>query len=464
MKSRLTITVLTIALVIGSTTAAGWAQRARAPVDRIDQINRAVTRAQQRAAQSQDRVSRIPDQVNRAERAQDRLGRLPEQAERGIRASEQAGSRAPDSARSARSRSRSFVEQGRELARMHPRLLEFTRAGAAVRGQLIAIDPGQADLEALERAGFVASADERMEGLDLRTVTFRVPAGLSVDEAQARAARLAPGLELTANHIHLQTGAAPEVQDESLALAKGRVSGKPVGLIDGGVAEHPLIGSRIEQRGFVTGGAAPSGHATAVASLLIGTGRLRGVLEDGGLLVADIYGRDPRGGNALALARALGWLVSRGSDVIAIPLAGPSNPLVARATAAAQRRGALIVAPVGNGGPAAPPSYPASYKDVIAVTGVDRRRRALIEAGRSPELDYAAPGADILAAAAGGSMRPVRGTSFAVPFVVGRLAQARQAGTQPIAALNREAVDLGRPGADPVFGRGLVCGDCGTRR
>ena len=115
-----------------------------------------------------------------------------------------------------------------------------------------------------------------------------------------------------------------------------------------------------------------------------------------------------------------------------------------------------IVAAVGNDGPAAPPAYPASYEGVIAVTGVDRRDRALIEAGRSLHLDFAAPGADMAAAAPGSGLRAVRGTSYAVPLVAGRLARTS------LAALGREAKDLGAKGPDPVYGRGLVCGACRT--
>jgi hypothetical protein len=93
---------------------------------------------------------------------------------------------------------------------------------------------------------------------------------------------------------------------------------------------------------------------------------------------------------------------------------------------------------------------------VIAVTGVDRRNRPLIEAGRGLHLDFAAPGADMAAAAPGGGLKAVRGTSFAVPLVAGRLARSS------LAALGAEAQDLGRKGPDPIFGRGLVCGECRT--
>jgi len=344
------------------------------------------------------------------------------------------------------------------LVRAHRDRLEMTDAGPAVRGQVIALDPDPAALAAALQAGFTRLAEERIEGLDLRSVTLAVPRGWSVDRALSRLRRLAPSATFAANHLHGQSGAAATIG--AAALAQGRAAGSAaVGIIDGGVAAHPSLRSPVQQRGFAAGAPSPSGHGTAVASLIAGQGPLRGAASGAPLLVADIYGRDPAGGNALALARALGWMVAQRVRVVAVSLVGPSNPLVARAVGQARARGTWIVAAVGNDGRAAPPAYPASYPGVIAVTGVDGRGRVLIEAGRALHLDYAAPAADMVAAAPGGALAPVRGTSFAVPFVAGRLAHHVGAG-DPIAALDREAAGRGRRG----LGRGIICGDCRTVR
>src|SRR3546814_1240331 len=117
---------------------------------------------------------------------------------------------------------------------------------------------------------------------------------------------------------------------------------------------------------------------------------------------------------------------------------------------------------VGNDGPAAPPAFPASYDGVVAVTGVDGRNRALIEAGRALHLDYSAPGADMVAANINGEASRVRGTSFAAPFVAGRLYRHLQQAsiTAAMQALAAEARDLGKRGPDGTYGRGLVCGQC----
>ena len=122
-----------------------------------------------------------------------------------------------------------------------------------------------------------------------------------------------------------------------------------------------------------------------------------------------------------------------------------------------------MVAAVGNDGPAAPPAYPASYDGVVAVTAVDGKRRALIEAGRALHLDYAAPGADIRGLNAKGKRVTLRGTSFAAPLVAARLANAIGWGRNWRNALDSEAEDLGKKGADPVYGRGLLCGSCKGR-
>src|SRR3546814_17000765 len=85
-------------------------------------------------------------------------------------------------------------------------------------------------------------------------------------------------------------------------------------------------------------------------------------------------------------------------SVATISLVGPDNKLLAAAVTRAQQRGMLIVAAVGNNGPAAPHAYPASYRGVLAVTGVDAKDRLLPEAGRALHVDFAAPGDDVLAA------------------------------------------------------------------
>jgi len=168
-----------------------------------------------------------------------------------------------------------------------------------------------------------------------------------------------------------------------------------------------------------------------------------------------------RGGAADAVVDAIAWIARQHVAVINVSLVGPKNVLLENVVRLVIARGHVIVAAVGNDGPAAPPLYPASYPDVVGVTGVDARRKVLIEACRGKQVDFAAPGADMAAADLSPTFAAVRGTSFAAPIVAGLLASSlhepdREAATKAIEALAGQAVDLGSHGVDKTYGAGLV--------
>ena len=337
----------------------------------------------------------------------------------------------------------------------------------AVRGIIIATGVDETMIARAAEKGFRLVDRDRIEGIDLDIVRFAVPDGQSLARAQKRLAKLLPDAEVDADHIYFTSGPGGALPAAALATtaSPGRAR---LGLIDGGVAAHPSVAGRVEQRGFAAGAPRASRHGTAVASLLIGNGAVRGAASGQKLLAADVYGTDPAGGSASAIARALGWLVQRGVAVTTISLVGPDNKLLAAAISRAQGRGMLIVAAVGNDGPAAPPAYPASYRGVFAVTGVDARNRALPEAGRALHIDFAAPGDAVLAATGVDATDRLRGTSFAAPLVGGRLAAHYPAPAidrigSAVSALVFEARDLGKKGRDKIYGHGLICGDCGGR-
>jgi hypothetical protein len=274
---------------------------------------------------------------------------------------------------------------------------------------------------------------------------------MSLRQAIRRLHSVAPQLQVDYDHVFEPAGGSLLPLNAALASIAGAGNGHVIGMIDGGVASHPsLAGASIEQNGFA-GSPKPTGHGTAVASLLVGNqGPFRGAANGAQLYVADVYGGSRAAGSASAIVRALGWLASHHPQVINISLVGPQNAIVARAIEAVQRRGTRVVAAVGNDGPAAPPQYPASYPGVVAVTAVDGKGRALPEAGKPTHLDFAAPGADMAAALPGQGYSRVRGTSFAAP-----LAAARLALDGSVERLTAEA----RPGSGRV-GRGIVCFDC----
>jgi subtilisin family serine protease len=141
--------------------------------------------------------------------------------------------------------------------------------------------------------------------------------------------------------------------------------------------------------------------------------------------------------------------------VINISLVGPDNPVLARAVQAMLARGHVLVAAVGNDGPAAPPLFPAAYPGVIGVSGVDAHDRILPESGSGDQVAFCALGV------VGKGFRAMRGTSFAAPIVARSAARLLDAPHADAAAqvrqrLAAEARDLGPPGRDPRYGAGLL--------
>jgi len=342
----------------------------------------------------------------------------------------------------------------RELIRQYPRELESDGDGQpARRGVLVAVDPDPASLAVAARAGFRIVDQSREASLAMRTVTLAVPRGLSAPNGLKRLRKVAPALQADFDHVFEPAGGALLPVEGALAPRAGAGRGPVIGMVDGGVASHPsMSGAAIEQNGFADR-PQPTGHGTAVASLIVGNqGPFRGAARGASLLVADVYGGSRAAGSASSIVRALSWLVSKRPQVINISLVGPRNRIVERAIDAVRARGINVVAAVGNDGPAAPPQFPASYPGVVAVTGVDARGRALPEAGKAAHLDFAAPGADMAAALPGQGYGRVRGTSFAAPLAAARLALSGS-----VQRLASEA----RPGKGRV-GRGIVCGACGV--
>ena len=339
-----------------------------------------------------------------------------------------------------------------ELIRQNRSALEADDRGQPVRrGVVIVVDPDPVSLQFAARAGFRLLGDHKDAQLGMRVVQLNVPHGLSARDGLKLVKRVAPRLEADFDHVFEPAGGSLAPVHAALASSAQGGGGLAIGMIDGAVASHPSLGgARIEQNGF-SGQAQPTGHGTAVASLLVGNqGPFRGAATGARLYVADVYGGKSAAGSASNIVKALGWLAGKRPQVINVSLVGPANTAVERAIRIVRSRGIHVVAAVGNDGPAAPPQYPASHDGVIAVTGVDARGRALPEAGRARHLDFAAPGADMAAALPGKGYARVRGTSFAAP-----LAAARLLATGSPARLAAEA----RRGKGRV-GRGIVCGEC----
>jgi subtilisin family serine protease len=351
------------------------------------------------------------------------------------------------------------------LAKAAPEVFEIDRKGELVlRGRVLATKASERVLADAQRLGFEVVEHRRLASLGLDLAVLRVPAAMAVDDALAQLRAADPKGSFEADPVYETAGSAQS--SPMLPRAKAGRGGKPVdiGLVDTGVAAgHPsLSGSRIVQQGFAAGGPTPGEHGTAVASLISGEAAgYRGVAPHSTLFVADVYGSGPGGGSASAVAKAIDWLVQNRTPVINISLVGPANRLLEQAIDAAVNKGVVVVAAVGNDGPFSPPLYPAAYRNVVAVTGVDRRDAILAEAVRSTPVAFAAPGADNVAARLGGGFEDVRGTSFAAPIVAAEIALDhrkldRRDAVRALGQIQRKAVKAGSVKSATAYGWGLI--------
>ncbi len=374
----------------------------------------------------------------------------------------------------------------RNLIRTHRDVIEADPRGAPIlRSEVLAFSPSEQAVERARAAGFAVIREKTLDGLDARIVVLRAPEGMSTRRALKRLRAGDPAGIYDFNHIYTESGAvftpanespptpvAASAQSSPSAGAQSSpspgaqtlpVSSGRVGLIDGGIdAAHPVFRNSQLQLYGCEGRRVPSTHGTAVASLIVGQAEgFHGAAANTRLYAADVYCGVPTGGAVDVVVDALAWMAREQVPVVNISLVGPPNAMLENVTRAILARGHLLVAAVGNDGPAARPLYPAAYAGVIGVTGVDARQRALVEACRGPHVDLAAPGADMAAASLSARYAAVRGTSFAAPIVAGLLASQLPvpdgaAAATAVRDLSASAIDLGARGRDQTYGEGLV--------
>ncbi len=341
-----------------------------------------------------------------------------------------------------------------------------------VRNEILALSPSETAADLARSLHLIVARDQIIDSMSIHLVVLRAPDSMSTNKALRELRASDPAGVYDYNHIYLGSGTQsgafvnPTAQNAPLrgsSAASPQAPKMRVGLVDTGVdTSH----SAFQESAIRTWGCGdkliPAAHGTAVASLMIGRAQgFHGVQPDAALYAADVYCGEPTGGAVDALVAAVAWLVQEQVPVINISLVGARNSILEQAVSRTIARGFIIVAAVGNDGPAAPPLYPASYPNVVGVTAVDAHRHVLLEAARGPQVMFASPGADLAAASMAHGYAAVRGTSFAAPIVAGLLAaHISTRGTDnadaAIAALAKSAIHLGAPGRDLTYGLGLV--------
>ena len=337
---------------------------------------------------------------------------------------------------------------------------EFDHGGYPVRrGEVVALDISPATRARAEALGFRVIAETRLPSLASSVTRFAAPEDMTARTARDTMRALDTSAHFDSAHYYgLLAGVADPVNGPAPRMSPRKPGAWRVGMIDTGVSSHAALkGTAIEARDFSNGAGQPAtGHGTAVASILAREGA-------SSIAVANIFktsdGRPFTSPDAIA--RALEWMLERDVSVINISLAGPRNDVLDTLIARVIANGRMVVAAAGNGGPSAPPAYPAAIPKVVAVTAVDSANRVYRYANQGDYIAFAAPGVGVQAAAAQGSIAAYSGTSFATPHVSAELARCLQKagkakGAQCVTSMQLAARDLGAPGRDPVYGYGVI--------
>ena len=264
--------------------------------------------------------------------------------------------------------------------------------------------------------------------------------------------------------------AAVEINGMQYVLTKLRLTeahrsstgnGVLVAIVDSGIdTSHPEIANTIAGSfDAVNSSQSGNSHGTAMAGAIVAHARLTGVAPAARILAVRAFSATE--GTTATIITGIDWAVARGARVINMSFAGPNDPEIARALAAARQRGVILVAAAGNAGPKSPPLYPAADPNVIAVTATDAEDHLLAVANRGRHIAVAAPGVNILGPAPGGGYQMSTGTSVAAAHVSGVVALllALQPKIAPDAVrklLAATALDLGPKGRDDQFGAGLA--------
>ncbi|MFF4748745.1 S8 family peptidase [Streptomyces sp. NPDC002514] len=232
--------------------------------------------------------------------------------------------------------------------------------------------------------------------------------------------------------------------------------GVKVAVLDTGVdTSHPDLKSQVVTSANFSAAADATdhfGHGTHVASIVAGTGAksggtYKGVAPDARILNGKVLDDSGFGDDSGILA-GMEWAAQQGADIVNLSLGGPDSPgidpLEAEVNKLSEQKGILFAIAAGNEGPESIGS-PGSADAALTVGAVDDKDALADFSSTGPRVgdgaikpDVTAPGVDITAAAAPGSVidkevgeKPpgyltISGTSMATPHVAGAAALLKQ--------------------------------------
>ncbi|MEV2231824.1 S8 family serine peptidase [Streptomyces phaeochromogenes] len=356
------------------------------------------------------------------------------------------------------------------------RLFDITElSGKAVRashGQGLKVIVGYQGAARAAKADVRAADDTEvrrtLKSLNAEAVTTRDPAGLwaAVTDAQGGSARTASGVA----HIWLDgvrkadlDKSVPQIGADKAWASGYDGKGVRIAVLDTGVdATHPDLKDQVvAARNFTASPDATDkyGHGTHVASIAAGTGAAspagsagayKGVAPGAELLNGKVLDDEGAGDDSGILA-GIEWAAEQGADIVNLSLGGGDTPGLDPLETAVDKlsadKGILFAVSAGNDGESGEQTIgsPGSAEAALTVGAVDGDDKLAEFSSRGPRVgdggikpDVTAPGVDITAAAAPGSVieqevgqnpegyLTISGTSMAAPHVAGAAAILKQ--------------------------------------
>jgi len=301
----------------------------------------------------------------------------------------------------------------------------------------------RAGLSAAEQAAVIArhGGTEQSAVAPLRIHVVRVPAAVlpaalaayqtdpqveSAEEVHSRRAEWLPNDPQIGTQWALERIGWPAVYSTQTPAGTATLA-----LLDTGVdGTHPdLAGRLVPGTSFLDasdGLTDPSGHGTRLAGLISavadnGEG-IAGVAY-AGVKVMPVRVLDADGvGPDSAIVAGIVWAADRGADVILMGFSSPdSSQHLQDAIDYAWAKGAVLVAPTGNGG-LDTPTYPAANRGVIGIAATDQDDGLADFSNRGPEVFLIAPGVDLVTTEGPDGYTAVSGTSPAAALTAGAAA------------------------------------------
>ncbi|AIF44359.1 S8 family serine peptidase [Virgibacillus sp. SK37] len=242
--------------------------------------------------------------------------------------------------------------------------------------------------------------------------------------------------------------------------------GVKVAVIDTGISPHDdlQVAGGVSTVDYTEKWEDDNGHGTHVAGI-IGAERngfgVVGVAPDASIYA--VKALDSNGeGDMDALLKAIEWSIQHEMDIINLSLGTEfHSDALEKIIKQAYDAGTLVVGASGNGEGDGKVIYPAKYDRVIAVSAVDEQFHSAPFASTGPEVEFSAPGTNIISTYLDGNYGIASGTSQASPHITGMLALLQQklpdkSPEERRAALTDYVQDLGEVGRDPLFGFGRI--------